>query len=90
MMIGSWRIVLDSSWLLNSNSNLNADSLYANAYMFLVFVLLLGRELISKYKNDSSVFEPFSSSYWYEELKNKNKNATFDFWFLVSLLERPL
>ena len=41
--------------------------------MFLVFVLLLARELISKYKNGSSTFEPSSSSYWYEELKNKDK-----------------
>ena len=65
--------------MLNLNLNLNAGSLCANAFMFLVFVLLLGRELISKYKNDSSVFEPFSSSYWYKELKNKNKNAIFDF-----------
>ena len=73
MMIGSWRIVLDSSWLLNSNSNLNADSLYANAYMFLVFVLLLARELTSKYENGSSIFEPFFGSYLYEESKNKNK-----------------
>ena len=63
---------------LNLNLNLNAGTLCANALMFLVFVLLLARELISKYKHGSSIFEPFSSSYWYEELKNKNKNAIFD------------
>ena len=66
---------------LNLNLNLNAGSLCANAFMFFVFVLLLARELISKYKNGSSIFEPFTSSYWYEELKNKNKNAIFDFYF---------
>ena len=44
---------------------------------------------MSKYKKGSSIFEPFSISYWYEELKNKDKNAIFDFRFLVSLLERP-
>ena len=59
-------------------------------FMFLVFVLILARELISKYKNGSSIFAPFSSSYWCEELKNKNKIAIFDFWFLVSLLEHDL
>ena len=64
---------------LNLYLNLNAGRLCANAFMFLVFVLLLARELISKYKNGSSIFEPFSSSYWYEELKNRNKNAIFDF-----------
>ena len=64
---------------MNLNLNLNAGSLCANAFMFLVFVLLLARELISKYKNGSSIFAPFSSSYWCEELKNKNKIAIFDF-----------
>ena len=58
--------------MLNLNLNLNAGTSCSNAFMFLVFVLLLARELISKYKNGSSIFEPFSSSYWYEELKNKN------------------
>ena len=86
-MTGSWKIALDSSYMLhlnlnlnfNLNLNLNAGSLCANAFMFLVFVLLLVRGLISEYKNGSSIFEPFSSTYWYEELKNKNKNAIFDF-----------
>ena len=35
---------------------LNAGSLGANAFMFLVFVLLLARELISKYKNGSMYY----------------------------------
>ena len=42
-----------------------------------------------KYKKGWSVFSHVFGSYWYGELKNKNKNAIFDFWFLVSLLERP-
>ena len=48
--------------MLNLNSNLTAGSLCANAFMFLVFVLLLARELVSKYENGSSISEPFSSS----------------------------
>ena len=47
---------------LNLNLNLNAGSLCANAFMILVFVLLLARELVSKYENGSSISEPFSSS----------------------------
>ena len=40
-----------------------------------------------KYKKGWSVFSHVFGSYWYEELKNKNKNKNviFDFWFLVSL-----
>ena len=67
-MTESWKIVLDSSYMLdlnlNLNLNLNAGSLGANAFMFLVFVLLLARELISKYKNGSSILEPLCSSCW--------------------------
>ena len=31
----------------------------------------------------------FANTPGYEDLKNEDKNAIFDFWFLVSILERP-
>ena len=66
---------------LNLNLNLNAGTICANAFMFLVFVLLLARELISKDKPAVLFLSHFLAPLGTRSSNTKTKTPFFIFDF---------